>query len=336
MSGEWIDDARLEEIKQQIASDYRNTVSVFTLRAVAEWGISRPEVVALQRRGQVHRVRHGAYCLADEWEAAKTDPGLHRKILARAAMVGMSQPVYASGPFAAELHGLPLPSWEPGFVDLVRDSRRDIRPAQSGVQPRNRLEGVRIISRNLTGEAVTTVNGIPVVGVAAAAMTSAVDLADEYAVALFDAAIRAGWTHDQLLEIGSRWVSTKGMTAATRLVDLARDGAESPLESISRVRLLNRGLPEPVLQQEFHDQRGFIGRADMWWPHWRVIGEADGLSKYDDREVLRLEKIREDRLRALGLSVVRWTWDEIWKFPSDVAARILAARARNMTARQAG
>ncbi len=336
MTGEWIDDARLEEISKQIATEFDSTVPVFTLRKVAEWGISRPEVLALQRRGQVERIRHGAYCLGDHWSRAKDDDGLRRRILALSAMAGMREPIYACGPFSAELHGLPLPSWEPKFIDLVRDSRRDTRPAHKGVKPRNRLDGVRIVSRNLTDEAVTTAVGIPVIGVAASAMTSAAHLTDEYAVGMFDAALRLGATHEQLTEIGSRWISSKGMVAATRLVDLARDGAESVLESISRVRLCKRGLPEPILQQEFHDQRGFVGRVDMWWPQWRLIGEADGMGKYDDPQDLRREKIREDRLRALGLSVVRWTWNEIWDRPGDVLARLIAARAENIARPRAG
>jgi hypothetical protein len=336
MGSAWIDDSRIEEVRKQLARGFDDAMPVFTLRQVAQWGVSRPEVLALQRRGYVQRIRHGAYCLASSWELAKNDEALHRRILALSAMAGMSQPVYACGPFAAELHQLPLPSREPALVDLVRDSRRDTRPAQSGVQPRNRLEGVRIVSRNLTGEIVTSAAGVPVVGVAATAMTASVGLADEYRVALFDAALRLEATHDELKEIGSRWISTKGMTNASDLVDLARVGAESPLESISRIRLVNRGLPEPVLQQDFHDSRGFIGRVDMWWPDWRVIGEADGLTKYDDAQILRQEKIREDRLRALGLIVVRWTWNEMWDFPGDVVARIWTARARNMRTRRAG
>ena len=336
MTGEWIDDARLEEISRQIATEFDSTVPVFTLRKVAEWGISRPEVLALQRRGQVERIRHGAYCFGDHWSRAKDDDRLRRRILALSAMAGMREPVYACGPFAAELHGLPLPSWEPKFIDLVRDSRRDTRPGHKGVKPRNRLDGVRIVSRNLTDEAVTTAVGIPVIGIAASAMTSAAHLTDEYAVGMFDAALRLGATHEQLAEIGSRWISSKGMVAATRLVDLARDGAESVLESISRVRLCKRGLPEPILQQEFRDQRGFVGRVDMWWPQWRLIGEADGMGKYDDPQDLRREKIREDRLRAMGLSVVRWTWNEIWDRPGDVVARLLAARAENIARPRAG
>lgn len=336
MRGEWIDETQLAGIKNRISARFEQSLPVFTMRKVADLGISRPEVLALHRRGDVYRIRHGAYCLSEYWEAAQSDPSLRRRILALAAMAGMRQPVFGFGPFAAELHELPLPPGAPEFVDLVRDSRRDTRPAQGGVQPRNRLDGVRIISRNLSGEDVTAIAGIPVVGLATAAMTSAVDSDDEYAMALLDAALRSGSSRNDLLEIGARWSSTKGMAAAMRLVDQARAGAESALESISRVRLVDRGLPEPVLQKEFHDRRGFIGRVDMWWPKWRVIGEADGLGKYDDPRVLRMEKIREDRLRALGLRVVRWTWNEIWTHPGDVVSRILAAREGEAVARWAG
>lgn len=336
MGKEWIDDLQLDQARERISQEWSDSVPVFSIRSVAALGISRPEILALQRRGHVHKIRHGAYCLSEAWQAGECDSTLHRRILAASVMVGMRQPIYACGPFAAELHGLPLPSWQPKFIDLVRDSGRDTRPAQSGVKHRNRLDGIRIVSRNLTGEEVTVIGGIPVIGIAAASMTSVVDMPDEYAVAVLDSALAAGVDTRQLLDIGERWTSTRGMSAAMRTVPMARMGAESPLESISRVRFVRLGLPEPVLQQEFHDGRGFIGRVDMWWPDWQVVGEADGLMKYDDPSVLRMEKVREDRLRALGLSVVRWTWDEIWKSPGDVVARILTARSLDATQRWAG
>jgi very-short-patch-repair endonuclease len=74
----------------------------------------------------------------------------------------------------------------------------------------------------------------------------------------------------------------------------------------------------------------------MWWREWCVIGEADGLGKYDYIAVLRREKVREDRLRALGMTVVRWTWDEMWNAPGDVVARILAAKSLRSRSRNAG
>ncbi len=79
-----------------------------------------------------------------------------------------------------------------------------------------------------------------------------------------------------------------------------------------------QGLPTPMLQQEFRDHRGLIGIVDFWWPEFGLIGEFDGLGKYTREEMLAgrspaeavvAEKLREDRLRALGPRVVRWGWE---------------------------
>ena len=61
-----------------------------------------------------------------------------------------------------------------------------------------------------------------------------------------------------------------------------------------------------------------IGRVDFWWPDLGLVGEFDGRMKYrldgveDGRPLedrLWTEKTREDRLRAAGARVARWTWD---------------------------
>ena len=74
-----------------------------------------------------------------------------------------------------------------------------------------------------------------------------------------------------------------------------------------------------------YDADGLIGYVDMAWPDLMVIGEADGLLKYQDRADLIAEKLREDRLRALGWIVVRWTWDEVLRTPHVVVDRIRRA-----------
>lgn len=79
------------------------------------------------------------------------------------------------------------------------------------------------------------------------------------------------------------------------------------------------------LQHPFYDADGLIGYADMYWQEWGVVGECDGLAKYRNRNDLISEKRREDRLRALGLVVVRWTWAELMHSPALVAQRILTA-----------
>ena len=77
------------------------------------------------------------------------------------------------------------------------------------------------------------------------------------------------------------------------------------------------GCPRPVLQSQFRDTDGIIGDTDFDWPEFRLVGEADGDRKYLDEayrggrsveQVLLDEKVREDRVRALGRGFSRWPW----------------------------
>lgn len=112
--------------------------------------------------------------------------------------------------------------------------------------------------------------------------------------------------------------------------------AESPGESLSRVRMAEAGLAPPVLQHVLVDSRGVVARVDFWWPACRVVGEFDGRVKYradgadgpsDPAEVVWREKLREDRIRATGVTVVRWTWDDAWS-GTPMTARLRAAGVR--------
>ncbi len=59
------------------------------------------------------------------------------------------------------------------------------------------------------------------------------------------------------------------------------------------------------------------------------MGEADGLGKYVDADVLRAEKMREERFAQLGYTVVRWTWAEVFRRPDAVAWRVFDVLRRN-------
>jgi hypothetical protein len=114
------------------------------------------------------------------------------------------------------------------------------------------------------------------------------------------------------------------------IASLARAGAESPGESVSRALMLRFGFPEPVLQCEYADGQGRLGRTDFTWrsgpqatptPSGKErVGESDGWGKYFDSgltggedpvAVVKREKRRENRLLALGHPVLRWTWAEL-------------------------
>jgi len=74
--------------------------------------------------------------------------------------------------------------------------------------------------------------------------------------------------------------------------------------------------------------------VDFGWPAAGVVGEFDGRVKYSrlvgpgltPGEVVFREKRREDALRAAGMAVVRWTWEELTNF-DPIAARLRRALA---------
>lgn len=99
-----------------------------------------------------------------------------------------------------------------------------------------------------------------------------------------------------------------GVRAAREAVNLADGRAESPLETASRYKLRGR-VPSPELQPSIFDAVGrFLGRCDFLWDDLGVVGEADGMDKYDGAKPLSLheEKIRQEDLENCGLVVVRW------------------------------
>lgn len=71
---------------------------------------------------------------------------------------------------------------------------------------------------------------------------------------------------------------------------------------------------------EFRDDDGLIGFADFTWRLDKVSLEFDGKIKYLDAryrqglsadQIVVLEKLREDRLRALGHRVIRAVWKDL-------------------------
>ena len=120
----------------------------------------------------------------------------------------------------------------------------------------------------------------------------------------------------------------RGVRLAAKALPLLDGARETALESWSFAMFVEWGLPLPIMQQNLRDELGLIGRVDFYWPHARLVGEADGRLKYDERGALYAEKRREDRIRAQGLGVVRWSWRDLADHPERLRARLTAALAR--------
>lgn len=108
------------------------------------------------------------------------------------------------------------------------------------------------------------------------------------------------------------------------VVPLADPRRESAAESLSYGHMVLAQLPLPELQVRIG-----LGDAaaypDFLWAKAMVIGEVDGMLKYQTPDDLRLEKRRQELLEGLGHLVVRWEAREIRVRPTAVMHRIFSA-----------
>lgn len=282
-------------------------------------GLAGDDLRRATRAGSLVRVRHGAYVSAPTWTSA--DEAERHRLRVRAAARRMRAPVF-SHESAAAMWRLPLLGGWPADLHVVLP-RAGGAPSTPGVR-RHRVATLPD-TRVVDGVTVTTVAWTVVDLARTGSFARGLVLAD-------DALRRQGVDRGDLDRLVLSAARGRGVRAARRVATEADAAAESPGESLSRARIIELGLPRPVLQHEVRDRRGFVGRVDFLWEEQGVVGEFDGRLKYragavGDRAAVEdrvwAEKRREDRIRTTGLRVVRWTWADALD-PARLA-RVLAA-----------
>lgn len=300
---------------------------VFRRSDLALWGIDPSVVAVMRRRGWWLRLHHGVYIDQDTWDAARSPHTRHR-IHAAATLAAVPDSTYLFATSAAVVHAVPFDRAILGGVHVVRPLGRDSRALRRRLTGTDRLEPPIVHLHAVPERDLTEVGGLPTVARPLAALSTAALSDPEWALVTLDAACwQSSETLQLLSQLADEWGHLRGIGTVRRVLPLVRTGAQTPLETLSRFRLTSLGLPEPQLQVALHDADGLIGYVDMLWEELGVVGEADGALKYASGRVVFEEKLREDRIRALGYIVVRWTWDEILREPRRVAARIDAAAA---------
>ncbi len=211
---------------------------------------------------------------------------------------------------AALWHGLPSPRHVPDAVCVTVDKLTPVGDDQAWVD----LQRSRLPERF-----VTRLRDVPVTTLDRTAIDCLRTLPRADGLAIADAVVRMGVPPADLITVRrlqTRWPGVRRARWGLGLVDGRR---ETWLESASVAALDGWGLPTPVPQVDVFDRAtgAFIGRVDLLWRALRVVGEADGRGKYrgdfdgdtSQRAVAdRLidAHIRADRLREVGLGVVRW------------------------------
>ena len=282
-------------------------------------GLTRDQIRQRVRGGHWRRMATGVYLRAlatDERDIG--DVTRHEHLLRAVAACRMRPDCVLGFGSAAVLHGLPMVSGVPALVQLlvpegsrtgIRDGvrYREYRLYENDVQP----GAVRVTTAIRTWIDVARTHRLP------DALSTGDRALAEGQFSVDDAA----WTLSQLGSI-------RGVRLAAHALSLLDRRRETPLESWSFAAFASWDILLPSMQEEFFDAEGLIGRVDFSWPDAHVVGEADGQLKYAEPGALYAEKRREDRLRALGLTVVRWGWQDLAQDQFRLRGRIEAALRR--------
>jgi very-short-patch-repair endonuclease len=297
------------------------TNGVFTSAQASQAGYPAAEQRSLTRRREWLRLRRGIYTTNERWQGLD-ELGQH-VLLCHAACLATTGEAWVSHHSAAAIHELPT------LLPLTPDVRLTLQRAHH----RTAL-ALHAHTAQVPPSHRTTRRGLPITTVARTLCDLARHADFSNALVATDHALHTGLVSalaiEKVLELCSNW---PGIAAARRVMLAADARAESPGETLSRIAIWASDLPQPKLQVTLRIG-GTEYRPDFLWEHEQVIGEFDGLIKYDDRDVLIREKQREDRLRAAGFAFVRWGWNDVVGNTESLIRRIGSAleQARSLAA----
>ncbi|OUM40586.1 DUF559 domain-containing protein [Arthrobacter agilis] len=240
----------------------------------------------------------------------------------------------ASHQTAAVLWGLPLPLRSAdGLLHLTRSTGCS-RPRRSGV--------VGHVSRLGAGDVVTAY-GVPLTSPERTWCDLAATLSRPELVALGDALLRR-WdaprrpaainepdplsSVEALAAAPARRSGARGAATARAALPLLRSGVDSAPESLLRLLIVDAGLPEPEVNQWILDSAGRrVSRPDLQYRARRIALEYEGEHHLTDPRQWARDIERDDRLRALGWIVLRFTKRHLGAGRDDGLARIRHALA---------
>ena len=279
-------------------------------------------------KGALVRVRHGIYYSKPAWTSLKA---WERYTVTTAAVASADRRTVFCFLTALRIWRLPVPG-VPAHIHILTASPHKAgclpptthaaKDPKTGLTGLENLSGYGIARHHWTADVVLR-RGIRVTSLVRTVTDSIVRMELPEAVAVVDQVLSVRrpegerLTRDELKQAAALITSATKRSRVLEVLALADETAESVGESRSRALFHVLGLPAPVLQHTFHDAEGFVARTDFFWREYGVIGEFDGDAKYLDdallggkstRAAILAEKKREDRLRTMGYTVVRWDW----------------------------
>jgi hypothetical protein len=302
---------------------------VFSRGEALDHGYSDHDLQIYLRAEAISRIRHGAYTYTDVWNEA--DEIERHRLRSHAVLRSHNTRIALSHTSAAVEHGLRLFRPDLARIHVTCLDRPIARTTKDVVYHQGACTDddlimvgsqlvVRPVRAGLEAAALTDVAGGLVI------LDSVIDLGKG---TLDD--IHAGF------ETFTGWPNSRKLQITVRL---ARRGANSIGETLSRHLMWTQHLPEPQLQFEVRDEWGnLLGVTDFAWPEHGLLGEFDGMIKYrrllkdgeTPGQAVEREKKREDALREqTGWLMIRLIWAELFR-PGPTAARIRRQLERGNT-----
>lgn len=308
------------DIPPSLAAHAGNQYGLFTAAQALEAGLDHEETRRWVSRGDLCRVRRGIYC---ETSLMPSEPAAAHVFRVRAAMHRLKPPVAVSHLSASAFYGVDL--LDPDF-SILHVTRPNVGSSRTDAGIHHHSSSLPAVDMKRASGLVLTTESRTVVDLARETTFEQGLVAAEYA-------LNHGLvTHAELLAVHTRCLDWPGSRNAGRVIQFASEKSESPGESLARVAFEAVGLPAPEQQVKLYDRQGQIGVVDFLWKEQATVGEFDGRLKYAghaNADVLYAEKRREDRLRALGLEVVRFGYHAVRGGRAELRQAVLNAFARS-------
>ncbi len=212
----------------------------------------------------------------------------------------------------------------PGLVPpLGPDQTVDVTGSRT-LRPRAGMRIHRVAE--LTSSDVVRVNGLPVTGAVRTLVDLAADLAPSTLERAVARALRGGLLTVPDLRGG---LAVQGLRPGRRVLGRLLDSVTEPeltrSEAESRLLALVRksGLPRPRVNETVEGLE-----VDFLWRKPRLVVEVDGFAYHQGRAAFEHDRTRDARLAAAGYQVIRVTWRQLDRHPTQVLVRVAQALAR--------
>jgi hypothetical protein len=304
---------------------------IITLRELTDSGVKESQIRRDLRAGELIRLHPGRFVLKATWDSCRSE-GRHMLRVIAADAARRDGDVVFSHSSAAVAWTLPLFRLTPAHVHTSG------RRTDAVARPRT---GVAHHGVDVPPEDRAVRGGVPVTSLERTVFDILRTESRETALAIADAAFRlvAYEEAKRIYDVGAAEIfraamrrriasapGARGIRQARFMVGFADGRADGPLESVSRLYLIDLGFAAPRLQVPFPGPKGEEWEIDLGLADVGAWGEVDGLGKYQAPEMLQgrttadvvlAEKMREDWIRGRSQ----------WKFARWGAKHVVTAQS---------